>query len=104
MVAWEEKAAAKRASIISQIRQEWRLSEEDLERVSRERTLAGDVMDSFLDDETRSITSMTSVPLVEGLRAGSLSAVQVTMAFCKAAAVAHQIVCPMTASPAVEVG
>ena len=49
-------------------------------------------IEQFLDKEAISITSMTSVPLLKTLAEQKWSAFQVATAFCRRAAVAHQIV------------
>jgi len=90
---WEDKAAAKRASILAAIPAKWRLSPADIKRASEQRQLTGAFVQQFLDPADVSIVSMDSVPIVEAIRAGKLSSVEVATAFCKAAAVAHQIVC-----------
>ena len=93
---WEAKAAAKRASTLNKIPLEWRLSPEDLERASVQRDLTGPFIQGFLKVGDISIISMDSVPLVSALREGTLTAVQVSTAFCKTAAIAHQIVSTAT--------
>lgn len=89
---WESRSAAKRAETLDKIRPEWRLSPEDLERARQQRNITGHFIQQFLDEGDVSVTSMTSAPILKALGEGKLSAVQVTSAFCKRAAVAHQIV------------
>ncbi|KIW92858.1 uncharacterized protein Z519_06707 [Cladophialophora bantiana CBS 173.52] len=89
--SWKSKAADKRASTLSKIPPQWRLRPEDIERVARERDLTGLFIQQFLNAEEISIVSMDSLPLVDAIREGTLAAVQVTTAFCKTAAIAHQI-------------
>ncbi|CAG1972961.1 unnamed protein product [Fusarium graminearum] len=88
---WESRSAAKRAETLDKIRPEWRLSPEDLERARQQRNITGPFIQQFLDEGDVSVTSMTSAPILKALGEGKLSAVQVTSAFCKRAAVAHQI-------------
>ncbi|KAI3329205.1 amidase [Xylariaceae sp. AK1471] len=88
---WEQKAAAKRASILAGIPPQWRLSPADIERASGQRQLTGQFMHQYLEPEDISIVSMDSVPIVEAVRQGKLSSIQVATAFCKTAAIAHQI-------------
>lgn len=89
---WQAMAGAKVASTYSKIPQEWRLDAKDIERAKHERQLSGPFIEQFLTNDELAIVRTDSVPLVENLRAGKYSAVQVTRAFCKTAAVAHQIV------------
>ena len=90
--SWQEKAAAKRASILAQIPSEWRLAKADIESAEKQRVLAGPFMERLLDKETISIINQDTVSLVKALETRIYSSEQVTKAFCKAAAVAHQIV------------
>lgn len=90
--SWKDRAAAKRAETLNKIRPEWRLSADDIERANRQRDITGSFIEQFLDKDEVSVTSLTSVPLLETLAEQKLSAVQVATAFCRRAAVAHQIV------------
>lgn len=98
MAPWQDKAAAKRASILASIPEEWRLSQSDLARAQEQRDLTGPFIRQFLNDEEVAITALDSVPLVGAIKSRKFSAVQVARAFCKTAAVAHQIVM-MAATP-----
>jgi amidase len=91
-VPWEAMAAAKRADTLSKIRPEWRLSSQDLEQAARQRDLTGAFIQQYLNRDDVTITSMDSVPIVDAIRSRKLTAVDVATAFCKTAAVAHQIV------------
>ncbi|KAK3307120.1 amidase signature domain-containing protein [Chaetomium strumarium] len=88
---WEVRAAAKRASTLSKIPEAWRLSPADLDRAKSQRDLTGPFIQQFLQPDEISIVSKDSVEIVNEIKEGNLSAVQVTTAFCKTAAVAHQI-------------
>jgi amidase len=90
--SWESRAAAKRAETLDKIHPEWRLSPKDLERARQQRDITGPFIQQFLDENDIFITSMASVPILQALEEKKLSAVEVTTAFCKRAAVAHQIV------------
>ncbi|KAE8154450.1 amidase signature domain-containing protein [Aspergillus avenaceus] len=89
--SWEAKASAKRAATLAKIPAGWRLDEQDLDRAANERDLTRSFINQHLLPEEIAIVEQGSVSLVEGIREGRLSAVQVTRAFCKTAAVAHQI-------------
>lgn len=89
---WEIKAEEKRASTLAKIPAEWRLSPADLELASKQRDLTGAFVQKYLDSDTISIVTRDSVPLVQAIRSGELTSLKVTTAFCKTAAVAHQIV------------
>ncbi|GKU21475.1 unnamed protein product [Fusarium langsethiae] len=89
--SWENRAAAKRAETLDKIRPEWGLSTIDLDRACRQRDVTGPFIEQFLDEGDISITSMTSTPILKALKERKLLAVQVATAFCKRAAIAHQI-------------
>ncbi|RSM18086.1 hypothetical protein CDV31_003008 [Fusarium ambrosium] len=89
--SWEARAAAKREAIMAKIPQPWRLAPEDLERAAQQRDLTGSFINGFLDKQTVSITSMDSLPILESISSGKSSAMEVTTAFCRTAAIAHQI-------------
>ncbi|OIW30790.1 amidase [Coniochaeta ligniaria NRRL 30616] len=88
---WQSKAAAKKAAILASIPEEWRLSPSQLKLAEGVRDITGPFIQQFLDHDTIAITSLDSVPIVEAIKSGKLSAVEVTKAFCKTAAIAHQI-------------
>ncbi|CEJ56060.1 Putative Acetamidase [Penicillium brasilianum] len=85
---WEELAADKRTRINESIPEEWRIKE----------LPAGDCFFDFpaksglLSDQEISITESSATDLVQQLAHGDLKAVDVTIAFCKRAALAHQLV------------
>ncbi|KAJ4127012.1 hypothetical protein NW768_008633 [Fusarium equiseti] len=89
--SWNDRAAAKRTETLNKINSKWRLSADDLEQAKQQRDITGRFIEQFLEKDEISITAMTSVPLLKALSERKLSAVQVATAFCKRAAVAHQI-------------
>lgn len=91
-ISWEARAAAKRAATLDKIHSDWRLASRDIERARQQRDLTGRFIEQFLDEKMVSITSMKSPEIVKAVAERSVSASQVAQAFCKRAAVAHQIV------------
>jgi amidase len=89
---WEVRAAAKRASTLEKIPPEWRLTPAQLAEAANQRDLTGPFIQKFLSAEDVAIVTKDSVEIVKDIKAKKLSALQVTTAFCKTAAVAHQIV------------
>lgn len=89
---WHEKAEAKRAKTKSKIPEEWTLNKDDLAAAKKQRQLSGPFIESFIDSRELEITSNDSVPLLAKIRSGHYTTLQVTKAFCKRAAIAHQIV------------
>lgn len=90
--SWEKKAAEKRASTFGKIPLEWRLDHADLERAKKQRDLTGSFIQQYLEPDEVAIISRDSVEIADAIRQGMLTAVAVTAAMCKAAAIAHQIV------------
>ncbi|KAI1439529.1 amidase [Annulohypoxylon stygium] len=88
---WKVKAAAKRANTLAKIYPQWRLSPGDIARASSQRDLTEPFIQQFLDPEDISIVSMDSLPIVNAIKQRSLTSLEVATAFCKAAAIAHQI-------------
>jgi amidase len=89
---WQTKAEKKVAATKSKIPPKWILSHTDLKRAKERRQLSGPFIESFLDQGELEIIKLDSVPLVEQISIGRYTALQVTQAFCKTAAIAHQIV------------
>jgi amidase len=92
LTTWEQKAAAKRAETLTKIPQEWRLDPADVARAGHQRDLTGAFIQQFLNAEDVAIISKDSAEIVNHVEEGQLTAVQVATAFCKTAAIAHQIV------------
>jgi len=90
-VPWEARAAAKRASTLAQIPQAWRLDPAQLDEAKGQRDLTGAFIRRFPQPRDIEIISQDSLELTRAISSAKLSAVQVTTAFCKTAAVAHQI-------------
>lgn len=90
--SWEAKAAAKRSSTHAKIPKEWLLDQEDLAKAAKQRDLTGPFIEQYLTAEEVSIIRQGSVLIINNIRNGEYSAQQVTHAFCKTAAIAHQIV------------
>lgn len=90
--SWQETAARKRQEEIAKIPASWVLSSDVIEHAKEQRSIIDDFVESLLDSETRRITNL-EVPALMGLtNAGELSAVQLVTAFCKRAAIGHQLV------------
>lgn len=89
---WQKTAAMKRDKIFHKIPEEWVLPREIVEKAKDRRKLTGSFIEELLDSRTRDITKLDSVELVDAVSNGSLTAGQVTSAFCKRAAFAHQLV------------
>jgi amidase len=89
--SWKAAAAAKRASTLEKVPLPWRLDPAQLEEAKRQRNLAGAFIQQFLQPCEIAIVSRDSVDLVNDIKDGKLTATEVATAFCKTAAIAHQI-------------
>ena len=90
--SWRAKAEAKIADIRSRIPDQWRLNEGDRDMAKKQRKLNGQFFQSFLRDSDLEILRNDSVQLVNKIKAKDYTALEVTQAYCKAAAIAQQIV------------
>lgn len=94
---WRAIADNYRCAAKAKIPKSWRLSEEILSSVSQTSTQSLiDIPRScgILSEEELDITeNYDAVALLEKLAAGKISSFDVTLAFCKRAAIAQQLVC-----------
>ncbi|KAL4911526.1 hypothetical protein BDW74DRAFT_164967 [Aspergillus multicolor] len=88
---WQQIASAKREANLAKIPREWILEPQVLEDGRSQNSIVGDYMDGLLDHKSQYVTGMDVPELVASMRNGTLSAVEVVMAFCKRAAYAHQL-------------
>ena len=97
---WQQKVTAKQAEAAGKIPADWRLSPEILQQVSanQQRTLFDIPRESgLLTAHELAITeTQDATELRDQLAAGKLSAVDVTTAFCKRAAIAQQVTSCLT--------
>ena len=93
---WEDVAAKHRAAAFNNIPAAWRLSQDVLDSISADSEL--NVIDvplqcGLLSSKEIEITQgYEAVELVELLATKKLTSYEVTLAFCKRAAIAHQVV------------
>jgi amidase len=88
--SWQQRAQAKRESILAAIPKEWRI-----ENPPRDKQLdvTGSFIQQYLDKREIEITETTADDIVKQTVSGKWSAEEVTRAFCHRAALAHQLVC-----------
>ncbi|KAF7713053.1 Acetamidase [Penicillium ucsense] len=85
--SWQELAADKQKRINDSIPQEWRITE----LPSGDSVFDFPAKSGILSTRELEITEATASDLVQQLAQGKLKAVEVTVAFCKRAALAHQL-------------
>lgn len=89
MASWQERAADKQKRINDSIPKEWRIQNLPQD----DSVLDFPEKSSLLSSQELAITQSSAAELVIKLAVGDLKAVDVTIAFCKRAALAHQLVC-----------
>ncbi|KAK0615153.1 amidase signature domain-containing protein [Bombardia bombarda] len=89
--SWQEIAAEKRQADLAKIPLEWVLSPSVVAEARKQQKLVDGFVDGLLDEETCYITALDAPDLLQQMRSGSKTAVQVVTAFCKRAAAIHQI-------------
>jgi hypothetical protein len=96
---WEEIAAAKREEVNSRIPSEWLVPVDLLPPPSQTRVADFVATSGFFKDSEVEITASSATDITAKIAAGTWTAEQVTRAFSKSAAVAHQLVCLSKPSP-----
>lgn len=76
---------------------DWRLPQEELDKAASQRDITGPFIEHYLEPSELDIIKYDAKSLAFKLQRNLVSAKQVTLAFCKTAAIAHQIV-SMTAT------
>ncbi|KAI1489819.1 amidase signature domain-containing protein [Biscogniauxia mediterranea] len=89
--SWKDVVDAKVAADKAKIPKEWLLDNTIVSDAKSRRSITGEFIESLLDDESRQITSMDVIDLVQSMSEGKLKATQVVTSFCKRAAYAHQL-------------
>ena len=90
--SWEEKAANKRQALYNLIPQEWRLSKAIIDNPPKNSTTVPSQC-GILSNLDLEITEIDNIEeLARHIADGKYSSVQVTEAYCKRAAIAHQLV------------
>lgn len=87
-MTWQDLAANKKAHVSDAIPPEWRLKTTP----STDSVMSVPKESGILTDQELAITESSAADLVKDLASGKLSSVAVTTAFCKRAALAHQLV------------
>lgn len=77
---------------MAKIPRDWILPASVLEEGKNRRSIAGDFIESLLDEETLNITSLDVPENFGRTSTGLLTSVKVVTAFCKRSAYAHRLV------------
>ncbi|XXH01436.1 hypothetical protein Hte_007796 [Hypoxylon texense] len=89
--SWEWVAAAKRKATLAKIPEEWILPEYVIKDAAARRKITGSFIEALLSDRECAITNIASPVLIERIRERWCTAAEVTLAYCKRAAFAHQL-------------
>ncbi|KAF2489815.1 amidase [Lophium mytilinum] len=90
-VPWQDQAQKKRADTWSKIPREWLLDDQVMSEAKSRRKLTGKFIENLLAANEQKITALDSLQLVSCMLNKTFSAEEVATAFCKRAAVAHQL-------------
>lgn len=89
---WTDLAAKAQTKLINSIPRDWRIPSSKLPPDAQLDVTTFPKQCGLLSDEELRITESYATEIVGNLAAGEWTAVEVTLAFCKRAAVAHQVV------------
>lgn len=90
--SWEELGAKKRSELQASIPKEWRIPENLMPPESQDDVTGWPETSGWFTEEELAITNSTIEELLSKLATGVLKSEDVTLAFCKRAAAAHQLV------------
>ncbi|KAM5359272.1 hypothetical protein ACJZ2D_014620 [Fusarium nematophilum] len=89
--SWKEISVKKREALASSIPKEWRVPDSLLPPSDQKDVTEWPKASGWFTPEELSITGLTAAELISQLASGALKSVDVTRAFCKRAAAAHQL-------------
>ncbi|RDA90709.1 hypothetical protein CP533_4948 [Ophiocordyceps camponoti-saundersi (nom. inval.)] len=90
--SWQQTAAAKREALSASIPSEWRVPASKLPPAGQDCVLDWPTTSGWLTAAEAALTSLSASELVVKLASGAITSEDVTKAFCKRAAAAHQLV------------
>lgn len=90
--SWEEIGARKRKELSASIPEEWRIPADLLPSEAEDDVTTWPETCGWFTAKELAITNSTASQLIPKLTSGQLSSEEVTRAFCKRAAAAHQLV------------
>lgn len=91
-MTWEDIGKQARAKLLDSIPSEWRLPEDKLPPADQANVLDVPFKSGLFSEHEILITTSSATHIVQAIASGEWTAVDVTRAFCKRAAVAHQLV------------
>ena len=103
-MTWEDTGKQARKRLLDSIPPEWRLPEDKLPPADQTNVLDFPSKLGLFTEHELSITTSTATHIVQAIASGEWKAIDVTRAFCKRAAVAHQLVCRILPFSSVSIG
>jgi amidase len=91
-MTWEEIGNRARARLDESIPSEWRVPKDKLPPADQASVLDTPTDSGLFTEDELSITTSSATHIVHKIASGEWTAVEVIQAFCKRAAVAHQLV------------
>jgi amidase len=91
-MTWEDIGKQARARLDESIPSEWRVPKDKLPSADQASVLDTPADSGLFSEDELSITTSSATHIVQKIASGEWTAVDVTRAFCKRAAVAHQLV------------
>lgn len=89
--SWQARAFAKREAILTSIPQQWRIKGQ-IPSAREQEDVTGRFINEYLTEREKEITEADAVGIIENTSVGQWTAVEVTLAFCHRASIAHQLV------------
>jgi hypothetical protein len=91
-MTWEDIGKKARARLDESIPSEWRVPKDKMPPADQASALDTPASSGLFSEDELSITTSSATHIVQKIASGEWTAVDVTRAFCKRAAVAHQLV------------
>ena len=91
-MTWEDIGKQARAKLLESIPPEWRLPEDKLPPADQANVLDVPFNSGLFTEHEILITTSSATHIVQAIASGEWKSIEVTRAFCKRAAVAHQLV------------
>lgn len=92
-MTWEDISKRAKARVFESIPSEWLVSEDKLPPADQAGVLDFPSKSGLFSENEILITTSSATHIVQTIASGEWTALEVTQAFCKRAAVAHQLVC-----------
>jgi hypothetical protein len=103
-LSWTDISAAKKEEVNARIPSEWLIPEDLLPPTSQTKVDDFVATSGFFTEGEIKITASSATDITANIVAGTWTAEEVTKAFCKSAAVSHQLVCSVCVDPTEFIG